>query len=139
MLAARALPLLLPFSVNLGAPTNVYQCTAPDGAIEFRQLPCADGSQERGLVIEDRKTGWVPSKPRIDAPSDAAGKSDSRNRKSTAGGKSAKDRREEQCWKKRQLLDEVEWTLKRGYKAGQGNKLRRKRRVYEDYISKFCR
>ncbi len=84
MNAARVAPLLLLFAANLGAETSVYQCTTPDGAIEFRQRPCDEGSNG-------------------------------------------------------QRLEEVNWKLKRGYKASQGNKLRRKRRVYEDYISQLCK
>lgn len=135
--AAVAAPLLLHLAADLAAETSVYQCTTPGGAVEFRQRPCDQDSDERNLIIKDRKTGWVPSSPQNDSKPKA--REQSSKRRSSARGGSDKARREEQCWKKRQLLDEVEWKLKRGYKASQSNKLRRKRRVYEDYLRQFCK
>jgi hypothetical protein len=128
---------LLASTAGSSAGTSVFRCTSEDGAVEFRQRPCDGGLNEENLIIEDRRTGWTPAPAGTDRGSKDARKT--RKRASGSSRELAKARREEKCWKKRELLDEVNWTLKRGYKAGRGNVLRRKRRAYEDYISRFCR
>lgn len=138
-IAVPSLFFLLP-AASLTADTDVYRCTTADDAIEFSQRPCANGEREQKVTVEDRKTGWVPSTIRSAGKTRAAGKPLSRKRR-TGGGETAtaRARRDERCWKKRQLLEEVNWKLRRGYKAGQGTKLRRRRESHEDYIRKFCR
>ena len=135
--AAAVSPLVLLPAADVVAQTSVYRCTAPDGAVEFRQLPCTDGSDEESLVIKDRKTGWIPAA--TGTKTKAADKPRKRATKSSPKKDSSQSRREEQCWKKRQLLEEVNWKLRRGYKAAQGVKLRRRRQTYEDYIGRYCR
>jgi hypothetical protein len=135
--AATVSPLVL-LVADVAAQTNVYRCTTPAGAVEFRQFPCADGSDEEALVIKDRKTGWTPATPETGATTKAAGKPRKRKQKSTVKGDSSRARREERCWKKRQLLEEVNWKLRRGYKTGQGVTLRRRRQAYDDYIDHYC-
>jgi hypothetical protein len=135
--AATVSPLVL-LVADVAAQTNVYRCTTPAGAVEFRQFPCADGSDEEALVIKDRKTGWTPATPETGATTKAAGKRRKRTQKSTVKGDSSRARREERCWKKRQLLEEVNWKLRRGYKTGQGVTLRRRRQAYDDYIDHYC-
>lgn len=135
---AVAIPLLLLLITGgLYADTSVYRCTTLDGAVEFNQFPCADGASEQEISIQDRKTGWVPSDTPRRQTTKKPGKSRNRKRK-TSGADQAAARREKQCWNKRQLVEEVNRKLRRGYKAGQGVKLRDRRRGYEDYIRKFC-
>lgn len=135
--AVHSLPALF-LSANAATQTSVYRCTSGDGAVEFRQLPCAGGSDEESLVIEDRKTGWTPGPSGTSAKRKTASKPRKRTNTSAAKGSSSQARKAEQCWKKRQLLEEVNWKLRRGYKASQGVKLRRRRQTYEDYIGRYC-
>jgi len=136
--AAAVSSLVLALGTNLAAETRVYRCITPDGEIEFRQRLCADGTVGQEIAIEDRKTGWTP--PKTQERGKIKGAGEPRGRKRKADGRKGSDqaRREEQCWKKRQLLDEVNWKLRRGYKAGKGVELRRRRRAFEDYIGRYC-
>jgi hypothetical protein len=136
--AAAVSSLVLALGANLAAETRVYRCTTPDGEIEFRQRPCADGAVGQEITIEDRKTGWTPPKTEERRKIKGAGESRAGKRKARRRKGPDQTRREEQCWKKRQLLDEVNWKLRRGYKAGKGVELRRRRRTFEDYIGRYC-
>lgn len=129
----------LSLAADGAAQTRVYRCTMPNGEIEFSQRPCAAGASEQELDVEDRRTGWTPPQPTAEPAAKPKRKSGSGKKPGSPSRKSAEARREERCWKKRQLLDEVTWKLRRGYKAGKGVALRRKRRSYEDYIDRFCK
>lgn len=132
-------PLLLLVAGSLSADTSVYRCDTPDGVIEFSQLPCAEGANEQEIFIQDRKTGWVPNDTPSRRTTKKTGKPRNRKRKPAGADRAAAQaRREERCWKKRQLLEGVNRKLRRGYKAGQGVKLRDRRRDFEAYIRKFC-
>lgn len=50
-----------------------------------------------------------------------------------------KDTESKACWKKRQQLKEVKRQLKQGYKASEGDKLKRERAKYQDFLKQFCR
>jgi hypothetical protein len=141
----RRLTLYFTFSMPLlvSAPqvlsdTSVFRCTSPDGAVELSQRPCANDAFEEQLLIEDRRTGWDPSLTGSSGETGSKGKRRKSKSKSKEKGSARRVRREEQCWKKEQLLDEVSWKLRRGYKPAQGIKLRHKRQAYEDYIRRFC-
>jgi hypothetical protein len=128
----------LTLAANVLADTNVYRCRAPDGKIEFRQTSCATDTDEDEITVEDRKTGWEPKLTKIEKKTKSSKKSGSRERQAVKED-AALAQQEKQCWKKRQLLDEVNWKLRRGYKPPTGVKLRRRRRTYEDYIRRFCK
>jgi hypothetical protein len=135
-----AFPVLLALAFDLTAETLVYRCTTPGGGVEFRQHPCGKGTDGQEVTVEDRKTGWIPPEaPEVQSEkkaNDTAGSKPKAGKRGDAA--SSKARREEQCWKKRQLLEEVNWKLRRGYKPSKGVALRRKRRTYEEYIARFC-
>ena len=124
---------------NVVADTSVYRCSAPDGKVEFRQTACVDGAKEREITVEDRMTGWKPPETRIEKKTSGARKSGARKRNTEKDDQAARARQEEKCWKKRQALEEVNWKLRRGYKPATGVRLRHKRRVYEEYLGRFCR
>ncbi len=109
--------------------TRIYRCETENGRVEFRQMPCRTGDQEI-LDVEDVRVGW-------DAPVPKVGTS---LKKSVKKPKPAKTKKAsaQSCFKKRQRLESVNRTLRRGYKAGQGVELRHRRRQYEDYLSHFC-
>lgn len=121
------------------AETRVYRCTSPDGGIELRQRPCPEGTEGDEILIEDRRTGWNPSTTEEgEKPKGTGGPGKPKRKSKKRNESAAKARHDEQCWKKRQLLKEVNWKLRRGYKPGKDVALRRKRETYEDYIRAFC-
>jgi hypothetical protein len=131
----------LPGLLLLGSPwwvqaqTTVYRCTNEVGQVEFRQTPCSARAGQKELLIHDRRTGWVPPSP----PEQPASPVKRSRKKVDKAAQATRERRQaERCWKKRRQLDDVNWQLRRGYKAGAGVKLRRRRDDYEAYISRFC-
>lgn len=131
-------PLLLLVAAAAFSQTTVHRCVTQDGRVEFRQTACAGGAEDQEVRIDDRKTGWQPARIKIEKKTSGSVKSSARSSKTDKEKRAAHARQEEKCWNKRQLLEEVNWKLKRGYKPATGVKLRRKRRVYEDYIGRFC-
>jgi hypothetical protein len=124
------------FAAEGQSQTRVYRCTNGAGETEFRQTPCAPSSDEEELTIDDRRSGWVPPSPRDDAvqrKGRRTGDKPGHGRNRATAAKQA-----ERCWKKRRQLEAVNWRLRRGYKAGTGAKLRRRRDGYEAYIDRFC-
>lgn len=106
----------------------------------YQATPCAGGAGERvrdlpGLNrspgLRRSEAAWLTKRakqrPRRPAKPQRAG-----------GGKAQKRRQAQQCWKKEQQLDAVRARLRRGYKASAGERLRRQRRSYEDYLRRFC-
>jgi len=129
---------LMILAANVVADTNLYRCVAPDGKIEFRQTHCAGGAEEEEVQVEDRMTGWEPAKTKVEEETKDSTKSDDRKRKADKKA-AARARQEEKCWKKKQLIKDINWKLRRGYKTSTGEKLRHRRRAYEDYIRRFCK
>ncbi len=117
------------------ADGTIYRCTAPDGSIEFRQIPCQGSDQAEKVELGPDNQGWE-SPPEVKRPTR---KPKRRNTRSAAERIKAEKQQEQRCWKKQQQLDKVRHRLRRGYKAGQGEKLRRQRDEAADYIRQFCR
>jgi len=129
--------LIALFATAMGATeTKVFRCTSPSGAVEFRQTPCAPARKEQELTIEPGRTGWVPPKPAEKAEKRRDKRASGKARKPTA--ETADPAQVRRCWKKSRQLEEVNRQLRRGYKAAQGGKLRRRRNDYEDYLDRFC-
>ena len=123
----------------LAAETRVYRCIGSDGAVELRQRPCPEGTEEDQILVDDRKIGWDPSATaKGEKPKGMGGSDKPRRNAQKPKESSAKARREDECRKKRQLLEEVNWKLRRGSKPGKGVELRHKRHVYEDYLRDHC-
>jgi len=137
--AAALSPPALLLAANNATQTSVYLCTTPQHAVEYSQFPCARGSDEESLIIEDRKIGWTPAPTEQGTGTQAVDTPQKHEKRSPIKADSSRLRREEQCWKKHALLEDVNWRLRRGYTAKQGTKLRRKRQTYEDYIAHYCR
>jgi hypothetical protein len=136
---AAALCLFYPLmTADVVAQTSVHRCTRPDGGVEFRQFPCPPGTSGEQILIEERRTGWTPPKSSSGGQKRGKGKSGSRPPRASDPGDAPSAGREDRCWKKRQLLDEVNWKLRRGYKPSKGIELRRRRRSYQDYIVRYC-
>lgn len=143
----QSIPYALALMLGLATPCaaaeepGLYRCTSADGRIEFRQFPCHGRDDSLRLELNDRPSGWIPpdpsevfqEDPRPEVSS-AADRSADTARKAAAVDR----RREEKCWKKEHQLDQVNRKLRAGYQASEGNRLRAKRREYQDYLKRFC-
>lgn len=112
----------------------------PDGRVEFRQFPCHGRDESLLLEIDDRPSGWTPPDPSEVFKEEKAG-GESSGAPSDDGpdeAAAADRRREEKCWKKDRQLEQVNRQLRAGYTASEGQRLRRKRAEYEDYLKRFC-
>ena len=133
--------LLLGFS----ARADIYLCKGDLGEPSFRQQPCADrstlavrrpssaGGPVPGLRPAER--AWLDQRQR---ESDRGGKKRRQPRSRPAATKAAAQTQAYRCRSKRRSLDEVKAKLRRGYKPASGEKLRRRRGAYEDYLATFC-
>jgi hypothetical protein len=133
MLASLAVALLPGSACH--AADAIYRCTRPDGSIELRQFPCHGRDRSEQVELGPDNRGWE-APPDVKRP---ARKTTKRKTRSPAARARAERQQEERCWTKRQQLEKVRYRLRSGYKAGQGQKLRRQRDEYADYIRRFCR
>jgi len=115
---------------------QIHQCTSSDGAVSFQDTPCSELEQSKLRVIRtDSQPGlraaekaWLK---RLKRRPESKKPSPRRPQKSTK-------RQEKSCLKKKQQLEAVRARLRRGYKASQGESLRRKRKNYEAYLFRYC-
>jgi len=118
---------------------QIYRCIGQNSEVLFQAARCSSGKQSSLSVkstyqpssgLRPSETRWLelrkkqrrkikkPHKPRLK--------------------KTDFKKQDEKCWKKQQQLDRVKMKLRQGYKPVQGDRLRKKRRSYEDYLSRFC-
>lgn len=121
---------------------HVHRCTGPDGEPMFSQSPC--GSAATASVIRVAPSGtagsglrgteleWLADRDRQRAKS---GMRDARAKPVPADGKVAPN----ECEKRKVSLDDVNARLRRGYTPAQGERLRHRRRMLENYIAAACR
>jgi hypothetical protein len=122
------------------AAAEVYRCSQPDGSISFQQQACP----HRGQRIEtgEAQSVWAPLRSGEKALYQHYQKRDrqrlahKRKVRKQAARQSVADERA--CLAKRQKLESVSAELRRGYKAGRGESLRRRRDNYEEYLRRFC-
>lgn len=126
-------------SFNNADAVTVYRCPQPDGSVAFQQTACHQGEV---LDVEVPATGWSGLRPEEKAqlnaepkPMVAAGKSPAAEGSQTdwQGKGDSKT-----CWGKRQRLEKTRAKLRRGYKPAEGERLRRQRDEYEEYLRRFC-
>lgn len=120
----------------------VYRCNGPDGVVSYQNSRCLV-SGERIPVDPSTKSGWselrageksllVDYRAREKNRRAARKKSGSDNKPKKPGIDSAG------CWKKEKRLEAVKSKLRRGYRATEGERLKRKRKNYQEYLDKFC-
>jgi len=136
------LPLLL---LGFSARADIYRCTGDSGEPSFRQRPCADHStvavrqtpsgEDSAPGLRPSERTWLDQRKRESSPGGAQKKN---TRIRPAAAKRAARTQAYRCRSKRRSLDEVKAKLRRGYKPASGEKLRRRRRAYEDYLTAFC-
>lgn len=130
-----ALALFLVVSGTTHAATY-YRCMLLDGSVEFTQRPCVGGGGST-VAVEDRLIGWEsPGYAPLSATSSKKSKKSSKAKLRVA--QKNRKKREKACFKKKQSLENVNRRLRAGYKAGQGKKLRHRRRQIEEYLDAFC-
>jgi len=134
-LVITAVFLVVPFPAS-SARSKVYRCVLDGGQISYQQIACHGGAKP--MAIKDKRSGWSPLRPGERALLDNyRTKEAARHRKPTAKKKKpTKETRS--CWNKRKQLDAVSEKFRHGYKLTEGDKLRRKRDDYEDYLREFC-
>ena len=138
----RAIPQILGLCCLIGCGAfppaswgvELYRCSL-DGQVEFRQTPCAEGSQTVTRVIEQSR-GMTPAKPAV--------RLQEKPRKPHKPAKSAESAQrkamdEKDCWKMEKKLGKIEQRLRAGYRASQYQELHRKQDEYEEYLRQFCR
>jgi len=136
--------LLLGFS----ARADIYRCGGDFGEPSFSQRPCADGST---LVVQQvspsataasasglrpGERAWLEQRKR--AGRRHGGVKKPNPRRTQAEARRVAKVQAHRCRSKRRSLDAVKAKLRRGYKAASGEKLRRRRSAYEDYLATFC-
>ena len=120
---------------------RIYRCPQADGGISFQQQACA----AEGQLIEtgEAQAVWSALRPDEKRLYEKYRQRDRERqlRKRQARRQTARMEKadERACLLKSQRLDSVKARLRRGYKAGQGEALRRKRDQYEEYLRRFCR
>jgi hypothetical protein len=121
------------------AGSQVYRCEGPEGAIEFRQEPCPPGSRGEAVAIDDGYTGWTPTQ--VDQGAARQGAKTPRHKapaKRRSAGPSARERREMECRKKREQVEDIDRRLRLGTKAHRGVDLRHRRERLEDFLREQC-
>ncbi len=120
---------------------RVYRCSQADGSISFQQQACS--AEGRLIETGEAQAVWSALRPEEKRLYEIYRERDRERRlrkrqarRQTASMEKADERA---CLLKSQRLDSVNARLRRGYKAGQGEALRRKREQYEEYLRRFCR
>ena len=127
------------------AEADIYRCTGEFGEPVYRQQPCGDDTAvivpirpaSAGPVqgIRPSEQAWLEQRERA---SRRARKTKRPRRVSPAAEERAARKQAYRCRKKRRALDTVRAKLRRGYKPASGEKLRRRREAYEDYLETYC-
>ena len=122
------------------ASAEVYRCTQPDGSLSFQQQACSHMGQR--IETGEAQPVWAPLRSGEKALYQSYRKRDrqrlAQKRKLRAQPARQPAADERICLAKRQKLESVSAELRRGYKAGRGEKLRRRRDNYEEYLRRFC-
>jgi hypothetical protein len=129
---------------SAGATADIYRCRGSAGEVSYSQHPCAAAtriftpttgaaSREPGRGVRASETEWLESRRESRAQSAAKSRPAAASRDDKRKAKQAY-----QCQQKARALDAVSAKLRRGYKPAQGEKLRRRRDGYADYLRTFC-
>jgi len=139
--------LLLGLFFSPSAPADIYRCQGEDGEPSFRQSPCGENPVLVRLpaspVVTGRTKGLRPAERAWLEQRERGRQGAARQqRRKAAVAPVAGDRvtraQAHRCRSKRRALDDVRSRLRRGYKPASGERLRRRRSAYEDYLATFC-
>ncbi len=122
---------------------ELYRCRDDSGTVSFQQMPCA-GSGQR-MSVGEAQAVWSSLRPgernlvesyrRRDRERLARQRAAEREALRTQG----QHLESSGCFNKRHALEKVEAHLRHGYRAGQGERLRRRRDYLEEYLRRYCR
>jgi len=133
------LAVMFVFSFTHAIAATVYRCPQPDGSIAFQQTACSQGEM---ISVETPASGW--NGLRADEQARLKNRPQPRNESSKSANKAGAQTdwqgkgESKTCWGKRQQLEKARTKLRRGYKPAEGERLRRQRDAYEDYLRRFC-
>lgn len=119
------------------ASADIYRCDGPDGPL-FRDSPCHGGQQPETVTVQVTEDAGLRPSERQWLKQRAAERRRKRPAKAPATRQRDDKAQARRCLSKRQRLENVRARLRRGYRPSQGDRLRRQRRQYEDYLSRFC-
>lgn len=114
------------------AQAQVYRCTVGQQTV-YQDHPC--GSANTAIAtpqttlggLRDTEKAWIKqNQQQRPARSHRPAKRDDTHTESKA------------CWKKHHQLKAVDAQLRQGYKPVQGEKLKRERAKYQDFLQRFC-
>lgn len=134
----------LSFFLSTQAHAGFYRCTGDHGEPSYSQQPCGSsgirvlqgsGATGRTQGLRASERAWLEQRRR---KAGKAGKSASQRAAGTSVKEGSDRRQAYRCRVKRRALDKVRAQLRRGYKPASGEKLRRRRSAYEDYLATFC-
>ena len=120
------------------ALSAVYRCEQADGTFVFQQSACFSGHAPLDLAplntlgdkLRKSEQDWLKQRVK---------KARRRNAASPRfDSDSTRRRQAEKCLRKPQQLGAVKAKLRRGYKPAQGERLRRRRDDYAEYLRAFC-
>lgn len=138
MVLSGAASALLVFSIAAHAG-DIHRCVGEHGEVAYSQQPCGAPIDTRIAPVRDGAKGVGLRAGEKALLRQLNGRArDSRRSPRRAKPKQDTAKQEYACRQKQRALDAVRATLRRGYKPGRGEKLRRRRRAYEDYLSTFC-
>lgn len=136
------LVLLVP---GLSVHADIYRCSGTSGEPSFSQLPCGVDSTVAARAVSrpavpaegvrPSERAWLRKRARVSR------REGQPERQASNLPDAAKHRAVQQafrCQKKRRALDSLQARMRRGYKPAQGEKLRRRRAGYEDYLAALC-
>ena len=135
---------ILSVALIFGAPAaaDIYRCSGESGEVLFSQLPCASAGtiQIRESSAESPSAGGLRDSERAWLREREQKRSVPRRQSGEAAARhaAAKVRQAYHCRRKRADLEAIGAKMRRGYKPAQGEKLRRRRRGFEDYLAAFC-
>ncbi|MCG8428311.1 MAG: DUF4124 domain-containing protein [Chromatiales bacterium] len=122
------------FSMPLLAGETVYRCRDDRGRVLYQQSPCLSGSSEQ-VNVEVQSSAWLPVE---NAKKILAKPIKKKKRKQSFKGWKQRKKLEQKCARVEKRLERIQSKLRAGYKASQGNKLRRQREELEDFHYDNC-
>ena len=119
--------------------TQFYRCSDENGVTLYQATECPMGQQSSLSVVTTYQpaTGLRPSERRWLKQRERQHRQAQKKSRRRSSSQDPR-KQEKRCWKKQQQLDAVSSKLRRGYKPAKGDRLRARRRSYEDYLRKFC-
>lgn len=127
--------LAVPFSTS-GARPKAYRCVLDDGHISYQQIACHGNAKP--MALKNKPSGWSALRPGERALLDSYRAKDAALHRKPSARQKTPAKETSSCWNKRKQLETVSAKFRRGYKLTEGDKLRRKRDNYEDYLREFC-